>query len=183
MKYAIEGDHRNFFQNHHRIEFDGLLSPEQIKACNSALNEVLGVRLGTTQANVNKLPAETLFIAGHDMWRAHPVIKKIVTQRTFGEVAAELFLQQPLRLAYDQLIIPPVPKIHQSEEAEAYAELMKKGSNLESMSAIQGVVGGLMLCLADGPQMKPIRSSQTFYPAKQAMASFLIILSLFPSMN
>ena len=151
MKYAVDGDHRNFFQKHHRIEFDGLLSSEQIKACNTALNEVLCVRLSKTLANVNRLPSETLFMAGHDLWRAHPVIKKIVTQRTYGEVAAELFLQQPLRLAYDQLIIPPTPAIIQTEANPVYVELIEKGATLESMSGIQGIIGGLMLCLSDAP--------------------------------
>ncbi len=51
MKFAITKDHRNFFQKHGWIEFEGLLSDDQLKTANQAIDQALAARLSVTPEN------------------------------------------------------------------------------------------------------------------------------------
>jgi hypothetical protein len=53
-----------------------------------------------------------------------------------------------LRLAYDQLIVPPFIHLTTFKDHSPYSKLIQKKISLQSMSSIQGIVCGLMLCLS-----------------------------------
>lgn len=138
MKYASANEHRDFFQKNRFIEFDDLLSMDQISN--------LKTLIGKNNDLKNKSP-EKLFQLGRDLWRANSDIKKIVLQRKFAEVASELFMVKPLRIGYDQFIFSINPHYQYEIENSSYSNLMKSKSDLQQISALDGVVGGLMLRL------------------------------------
>src|SRR5262249_25423812 len=135
MKFAIDSNHRDYFQKNHTIEFDGLLNENQLVVLKSRLNETLKARLKEKKV---ALPApENLFREGRDLWRTDEPLRKIVAHRKFGEIASELISQKPLRLGYDQYISPPPPQILLGHQQTTYALLLSKVLSLEELSSLQ----------------------------------------------
>jgi hypothetical protein len=145
MKYAVDVEHREYFQNNKLIEFDNLLSEEQVVEIQKAINETLLKRLGVSLAQFKNESSKNIFMAGHDLWRSSDEIKKLITQRKLAEYAAELTFQKHLRLGYDQLIFE-----------KFFEDLMHP--NLQEISSIQGVVCGLMICLSSSDTEQPSTS-------------------------
>jgi len=135
MKFIIENEHREFFQKNMAIEFEGLLSDEELTLLNHEISEVLSQRQDKGH-NV---------YAARDLWRESSVIKKIACQRRFAEIAAQLVDEKPLRLGYDLFFPSP------SLEAEP-----QPSKTLNEMSSLQGIVCGLLLCLSG---KEPVTSS------------------------
>lgn len=150
MKFAITGEHRLFYQKHHAIELEGLCSPTQLKALETAINLTLAERMGLPTQNLGLQEAHTLFGAGRDLWRSHPALKKLATQSSFADIAATLTEQHPLRLGYDQFF--PSIKSSLFVQEDPYSQFLQMKSALEEVSSLQGVVCGLMLCLNQAKQ-------------------------------
>jgi hypothetical protein len=146
MKLTLGKDHRHHFEKEGVIEFDGLLSASQLESINTA---------------IESLPK--ILSQGRDLWRTIPAIKQLVMRTSLAHIAEELMLRSPIRLAYDQLFIFP-----KSSEPSAFAEVTSKTDylamdakpiTLAEMSCIQGLFGGVMLCLK-GPDKLPLQSEK-----------------------
>lgn len=147
MKFAVAKEHRDFFRKHHRIEFDGLLSKEQCQKLLDAKNAIVSERLHTSSANLKLMLGDDLLMAGYDLWRGNAAAKRIILQKPFAEIASELIELKPLRIGYDQFI-PSFSSLG-SIISNRYRDWLFQATTLEEMSAMQGVLCGLMLCLSE----------------------------------
>jgi len=147
MKFAVDSNHRDYFQKNQAIEFDSLLDGKQLNIIENHIKKALAIRLGNTKDKTDSFLSENLFMAGRDLFREDPAIRKMISQKHFAEIAFELIQQKPLRLGYDQFFpSPPMQQIldhHQSP----YCHLLKSRPSLQEMSSLQGVLCGLMICI------------------------------------
>lgn len=146
MKFAIASEHRDFFLKSQRIEFESLISSDQLKLLNQAIDTVLAERLGI---QIDQLPMQRsvkLFQAGHDLWRDHKEIKRISLQKQWAQFAADLTEQKALRIGYDQFFPSTSPTSHLNPQNQ-YQQFLQRSSTLQETSCLQRVLCGLMLCL------------------------------------
>jgi hypothetical protein len=148
MKYAVDSEHRDFFQKHRFLELEELLTPKQLEEANAAIEAALKVRLSVNQ--LDQQSAENLFMAGRDLWRQDQQLRKLICQRGLAEIASELISVKPIALAFDQLIVSPDLHPLVTADNRAYIDLMKTPTSLEEISSVQGLVCGLLLCLRAG---------------------------------
>ncbi|MBA3957702.1 MAG: hypothetical protein H0X51_04810 [Parachlamydiaceae bacterium] len=166
MKFAINRDHRDQFREHQAIECEGLLSPEEISELLKAVDAGLALRLRIKPSELVKQSSERIFSVGRDLWRVAPPIKKVVMQSRFAEIAADLAEQRMLRLGYDQFF----PSIEPSpiQEKGGYFSLLQQASSLTEVSCLQGITGGLLLCLSgESPS-----SQSTIFPSRPGNGVF-----------
>lgn len=149
MNFAVDGRHRDFFRKSRWIEFDELLSPQQLEIINREIKPVLASRLKTPLTYLPAFAVDKFFEKGRDLWRGAPSLKKILLSKPLAEAASELIEQKPLRFGYDQLF-PSLNNIQ--NENQTYALLLRTQPTLQEISCIQGVLCGLMLCLKADPQ-------------------------------
>jgi hypothetical protein len=147
MKFATAKEHRDFFQKKHWIEFEGLLSKEQLALVNQTIDQVLAERLNVPAEKVRLLPSEKFYLHGRDLWRHNLVLQKLATRTRFAELATELIEKKPLRLGYDQLF----PECHQppfsQQTAPVYSHFLERTASLEAVSCLQGIACGIMVAL------------------------------------
>lgn len=140
MKYTIATEHRNHFETHRNIEFEGLLSIEKLQQLNQAIESVTTTPISPHRARWDKNGnPEDLFAHGRDLWRKSPVVKRYVTGSAWAHIAAELLGKRPVRIGYDQLLPTHCTTLPSSLEEE--------NLNLETISSLQGVTCGMILCL------------------------------------
>lgn len=126
MKFAVVGEHRFHFETHQNIEFEELLSNEQIDALNHAIDKTLD--------------GGDPFTQGRDLWRHNPIIKQAVASRRLAEIAGQLVDKRPIRIGYVQLL-----------EKGSYSQWSEPVS-LREISPFQGLVCGLFLCLQESDE-------------------------------
>src|ERR1700733_10087011 len=145
MKFATTKEHRDFFQIQEWIEFEALLSKDQLISINQSIDQVLVERLHTSLKDVHLFPSEKCYLQGRDLWRSHPVLRKLATQTHFAEIAAELIdKKKPLRLGYDQLF-PACQEVQFSRStSHIYSSFLEKTASLEAVSCLSEVACGLM---------------------------------------
>lgn len=149
MKFTISREHKKFFEERRAIEFEALLEKPQIEQLNAELQAALAKRLSLKVSRLAAQSPENLFRAGRDLWRIDAGVKKLVANTRFAEIAAQLTGQRIVRLGYDQYFPSPMHSIFPLENESAYAQLLQTQRSLEAISALQGIVCGLMLCLND----------------------------------
>lgn len=147
MKFAIAREHLDFFYQHHHIEFENLLTPQEVDTLKKSMFETLAKRLNTHEEKLKTQSFASLYKAGFDLWRSSDTIKKIVLRPQFAEIASNLVKKKPLRIGFDQAFY--IPKIFH-ESKESMPPLFKKETSLASTSCLQGIACGLILHL-DAP--------------------------------
>lgn len=171
MKFATAREHRDFFRKHQIVEFEELLSPEQLHQLLSAVKEILSSRLKLHVNDLLKHTPDLIFNAGRDLWRASAAIKRFVTNPKYAGIASELVNVRSIRIGYDQVIPSGVLTKqlgrHESN-AVAYA---KAAQSLEEVSSLQGVVCGFMLCLESG-ESEPNSSITELFSNRPGSAVF-----------
>lgn len=147
MKFVTASEHRAFFQKQRAIEFEGLLSQDQVDRLNESIDSVLAEQLNVPIKELSSLSPGRLFMAGRDLWRLSADVKKIIMQKQLAEVASELAEQRFMRLGYDQLL-PELPgRIYKTSISDAYHKILNSSLTLTELSSLEGVSCGLMLCL------------------------------------
>lgn len=147
MKLAISPEQRHFFRKHRKLELEGLLSTEQLKKINSSLEGVIGKRLNVRPDRAFLEPPGRIYTAGRDVWRSEDVLKKLVLNSQFAELASELIEFKPLRIGFDQLY-PSLPvEARPMDHSDPYRETLLRPQNLKELSCIQGVLCALAICL------------------------------------
>lgn len=160
MNFAVDGKHRDFYRKQRWIEFEDLLSSNQLDLLNQEINKILSARLNTPLTYLSAFPTEKLFENGRDVWRGIQSLKKIILSKGLAEAASELIEYKPLRIGYDQFF----PVTGQSlAENSSYAVLLTKTLTLEEISCIQGVMCGLMLCIKSSEQSNNENEPSTIF--------------------
>ncbi|WP_068469058.1 hypothetical protein [Candidatus Protochlamydia phocaeensis] len=185
MKFAIAKEHKNFFQKQGMIEFEGFISSDQLALFNQAIDQALESRMDIPAERLRLQSSENLFLQGRDLWRANESLRKLVCQPRLAEIASELIEKKPLRLGYDQLFPARYQeKFSPSPQQRTYAQFLAQTTNLETISSLQGVACGLMLCLGaagntvresepalEGLDIFPSSPGQAIFFQPQAMAN------------
>ncbi len=128
MPVSLAKEHRDFYQKQGYIEFSDLLSSTQITDLTQAIDEVF------LQERNDKC-------AVRDVWRHHPIIKKIVMKRDFAEIACRLSLSREIYLGYDQAI--------------SGKELPSGLISLQQISCVRPLSVGLLIRLTEGNMPVP----------------------------
>jgi len=144
MKFALAKEHLDFFYQRHYVEFENLLTPEEIKTLKDAISTTLAMRLNTQSEKLKYQPLKNLYLSGFDTWRDSNAIKKILFRPHLAEVASNLVKKKPLRIGFDQAFyIPQAATVSDKD----IPPLFKKETSLSSASCLQGIACGLILHL------------------------------------
>jgi hypothetical protein len=154
MRFKIVGDHRNFFSKERHIEFEDVFSTDQIEKLSEHVDQVLAKR---AHKLIETASPQDLYRVGRDLWRDDPVIREFVCNRRLAEVAAQLFDQKLLQLAFDQSLRTPVQS--------GYPSLTP--SPLQQISCIQPLAGALILRLSGSAE------NLTLFPKKKENIVFI----------
>lgn len=174
MKFATAKEHRDFFNKNRTIEFEGLLTDQMAAGMSLEVENVLASRLKCSEETLQTISSEKLFLNGRNLWVGSEILKKGEMQQKFGQLAYEFFEQKPIRFGYDQYW----PSYHPSvlKEEHRYQDFLTHPHTLAEMSAIQSVIGGLMLALPK--THAPVQSEQTgdlpssIFPSKAGSGVF-----------
>lgn len=99
MRYAILPEHREYFLRNGQVEFEKLLSEDEVAALKTAFGGLDRTR---------------------DLSRINPVFQKIARSARLANVAANLVGCEPLRLVYDEIF---EVRAHSIAESCAFREL------------------------------------------------------------
>lgn len=162
MKKAVAKEHREFYKKNGWIEFENLLSKEQVEQFNRLIDQTLSTKLQVPEDKTFTIPAEKAFQQGRDLWRDDETIRKLVFLPKMGEVVSELIELKPLRIGYDQFL-PPI-SINNISRNPLYSKFLKTEQDLESMSCIKGLVGGMIICLKDEVKAPETENEMDLFP-------------------
>ncbi len=149
MRFALTADQRHHFQKEGKLELAELLTPKQVEEALSCIRP-------------KERSQEEILLSGRDLFRDNPLLSKVTLSRPIAQAAAELLLISPLRFAYSQLLVPTQPK-------ENKRELYPASASLEEVSAFQGIVGGVILCL----QTSGHTAEDPFFPTEAGSGLFI----------
>ncbi|MCB1109629.1 MAG: hypothetical protein KDK64_01490 [Chlamydiia bacterium] len=153
MRFALTKDHLDFFYRHHYIEFEELLSPDEVEALLSGIEEVLSKRIKSSWT------PEAVYRAGYNIWSENPSVKKVALSSHLAEIASQLSKERTLRLAFDQVLYG----------APSETPLFAEPRTLKTLSSVQPVICGLILTLKndeafEDPQPKKPGNATFFSP-------------------
>lgn len=124
MKFSISLEQRNFLNQKGYIPFYELLSAQELKTLNGALQ---GQK--------------------HDIWRENDSVKKIVFSRRLVNLVYELTNKKPIRLAFDHYL-PEKPRgLLNTEKASPVEEFFENEIPLQEQISINPLVGMFLLTL------------------------------------
>lgn len=144
MPVSLAKEHRDFYQKHNLIEFSGLLTPSQLEDFSQAVTTTLAEQEKEKNAFRN---------VGRDLWRRHPLIKKISLRRDLAQVVAGLLHQREIRLGYDQFI---------TTHADKECMLPSGTTSLQEISSVKPVLMGLLIRLSAGAV--PVHNQDATFP-------------------
>ena len=142
MRFAITPEQRDFFHKNQFIEFEKLLSPEQIGAIDKEAKEVISHRLKVPISKWETLPLHALYNAGYDLWRDAAQVKKATHKLSIAHIASEIFDTSPLRIAFDQLCI------------SGSSCPFQNSLPLIEISSVKPLAGGILFLLSDAVILK-----------------------------
>lgn len=151
MKITIDLAHQKYFKANGYIQFEEVFNSEQTRAINLEVNQVLAKR---GDPNHSAPTAQAFFQKGRDVWRSSDHLNKHLNHRNLAGIASELVDYKPLRLGYDQYLLPPLP--YPTEHS------------LEQISCIQGIMCGVLICLVNAETVIP----NEIFPTKAGDATF-----------
>jgi hypothetical protein len=156
MKFAIAKEHRDFFQKKGMIEFEELLPTDQLALLNRTIDEALSNRLDKPQEHMKMQLSEALFLEGRDLWRSNEQLRKLVCQPRLAQIASELIEKKALRLGYTQFFPSNYEVQYDRDYKGIYRHFIQQNIDLQSVSCLENVACGLMLCLSKPDQVKPV---------------------------
>jgi hypothetical protein len=163
MRFAITADHREFFSKNHYIEFEEIISLEQIATLKNQAERTLATRLHISIEKLSKKPAPEIYQAGYDLWRDNEAIKKITHKHAFAALAAELMQVIPLRYAFDQYFAMTHCTVSPYDVP----------SSLQEISCLNPLAGALLLPLQD------LTSPPSFFPMPLKCGNALFVSPTF----
>lgn len=101
MRFKITGDHRKVLEKQKFIEFEDVFRSDEIEKVSAHIDKVLSSR---TRRLIETESCEELFHSGRDLWRDDAVLKDFICNRSLAQLAAQLFHQSVLHIAFDQAL-------------------------------------------------------------------------------
>jgi hypothetical protein len=138
MRFVLASEHREFFSKNRFIEFEDLIA--DVATINSEFDVVLMERL--KKLPQSRTPQE-LFKVGRDVWRKY---SKLTCKRGLAEIAASLFHQKTVRLAYDQIL----------KTTEQTGSPLMHNLSLQQASCFQPILGGVIVRISHDPSPPPM---------------------------
>ncbi|MCB1181570.1 MAG: hypothetical protein KDK55_06090 [Chlamydiia bacterium] len=155
MRFSAQVGLSKFFQAHHYIELNDLLSCKEVENLGTLIDKALEKRLGLSPDKLASLSFSDLFNAGRDLSRTNDEIKEFVCNKKFGEILYEITGVKPIRFAYDQVF--RFGHLDQDQPP-----LFSKPETLATISSLQGDLFGLMLTIKGGVETEtPLFSKKT----------------------
>ena len=154
MRFALTKDHLDFFYRNHYIEFEDLLTLEDVLSLEEAVEEVLTKRMGKSR------DPKKVYLAGSHCWQDDPRITKAALSLRLAEIVSQLTKERTLRLASSQILSGNL------SEEKVFNEPMP----IETLCSVQRVSCGVILHLSsseelDDPQPKK-PGSATFFSTR-----------------
>jgi hypothetical protein len=170
MKFALDTNHLEFFEKNQFIEFNALLTENEIKETQVHVEEALRKSVRTHKIN-GPLSADNQFMTGHDLWRQDLFIRKLATKKQWAELASQLVQTKTLRLGYDQLF-PGISPASFSKSDSLYTHLTANNNSLVEISSIQEAACGLILCIKN-PSMNSSTDPRISFPTTEGNGLFI----------
>lgn len=163
MKLALDKNHRYFFEKEGMIEFDALVSHTLLAGINAAIDSAISLRLNTVYRADSAEHCDKIMMAGRDLWRSCPPIQQLAFRSTLAHIAEDLMLYSPVRLGYDQFFVFPPSSAEGvliPQNFEGYLSLPTEPLTFKQISCIQGIFGGLMICLTSSDRaIAPLKNA------------------------
>ena len=134
MRFKIKGDHRKVLEKQKFIEFEDVFTLEEIEKVSSHVDQALGKR---AKQLIDTQSCEQLFREGRDLWRDDPALENFICNRGLAQLAAQLFHQNTLCLAFDQAL--------RTTLRPGYPEATP--ATLQERSCIQPLAGAILIRL------------------------------------
>jgi len=154
MKFIVDNRHHEYFQHHGAIEFEELLSDEEVITLRGNIDGEVSRRCSVDVDALSSVPSIDLFRQGRDLWRSSDDVKKMVCSWRLAEIAAQLTHVKPLRLAYDQLLMTTGAK-------PQGITFFDRPVSLEEVSCFQGMTCGLLLRLSESSQQHIVQLTES----------------------
>lgn len=158
MKLTVLNQHLAFYQQNGFIEFEDVISLEDLEKLTTEIDLKLAKRLEIPSNKLIKTPSYDIYRKGRDLFRDSDLIKSYSLKRNYAEIAKTLSNSNSLRIAYDQAIYSN--KVSENP-------LMEMAS-LEEISSFQGIVCGLIIRLNDIEDSEEL----AFLPSKKGNITF-----------
>ena len=144
MRFSITSNHEHLYETHHFVEFEEMLTPEEVGELRNHVKEAVCKRIDCTDETLSHTRPYESFMRGRDLWQDDSVVKQIVLRKRHAEIASILTRKRPIRLAYDQILhTPDTPE--KNATLEKLPKLFHTETLLTEMSCFQGVLCGLVL--------------------------------------
>jgi hypothetical protein len=161
MRFAISSAQLQFFLQHHYIEFDDLITAQDVATLKENGQALVAKRLKTSPSKLNQFSNTDLFMAGRDSWRENSEAQKILFRPKLGQIATTLFQEKHLQMGYDQWI-----------QTSAAPSPIDQFFSLEQISSFNHISGGLIINL--GTPLE-ITGSYVFCPVPKKPGSGLFL--------
>lgn len=155
MKFALAKEHHDFFDKNGFIEFEELIPASALEKMSKAVRRQVGIRLNRLPERLIHESPEALFLAGRDLWRDLPELKRQEAGRNFSGVAAALVRQMAIRLGLDQWIPAGV--------------VWNEGMTVEQMVPFQGVLSAAFIALDSSHH----ENEPVFFPTRAGNVLFV----------
>lgn len=153
MKFAVLGEHRHFFRQNQALEVEEVLTANQLEELKSQIEKVLEIRLKAKPERAFLELPKSIFKVARDFSRENEILKKLILNKKFAEIATELIENKSLRYGFDQLYLN-VPDHFDGDEVNPYKELAQSPVTLQETTCLQDVQCGLMICLEGSEDVK-----------------------------
>ncbi|MGE5196293.1 MAG: hypothetical protein ACM3JI_03060 [Anaerolineae bacterium] len=145
MRFALASEHQDFFSKHHYIEFEDLISLNDVENLKQSIETTLAKRLHCKVQDLDNRSEQDLYKAGRDLWREDLNIKKTLFRPEICEIASSLFSKNPLRLGFDQAF---------RSSSFKREDLFKPPLSLQEISCLKDLCGAFIVRLSeDAPSL------------------------------
>lgn len=120
MLFGAAAEHINFFNENSKIEFENLITPDQLKILLRTIHRLLP-------------PDQHHLEGGFELWRKEPLLKPLICGPAFAKIVGQLKNTPQLRFGYSQFL-----------SSECYDN---DYSFFSKKSCIKDLICGLCLCL------------------------------------
>ncbi len=169
MKLTTSKEQRDFFQKNGWIEFEEILTEEQLTLMRESIRQVLAKRLRPSSYQFVPSSPENVYAQGHDLWRENSKLQQCISRTKFTEVVVELGGKKPLRLGYDQFF----PEQRAISQTKLYPPFLQQSASLQQISCISNLCCGLMIALTSSAQSEGETTSADIFPHQQGRVVFI----------
>lgn len=129
MRFIISSEQIRFFNERGFIEFEDLLSAKEMVSLTSSIPSQSALQC---------------YKDGRDQWKSDANRKQILFKIKWATIAKTLFVEKPLRMAFDQDL----------RSFDTFQPIFDKRYSLQQISSIQNLVGAFVIRLTEGPELE-----------------------------